>query len=641
MKRMKQSESSSNNSFVEEFVRIPTDFFLESLPAGGALIGPKYTVIGMNSRLAQRVQSPDSKPCYEVLAGLSTPCPFCSFEDIMNGRLVSMRDQIHLRHGRECSVDLRFLPHSEKGGLLLEQVRDVSGDDPSLDLREKCQSTPKPFLKNLTDLLSISRDLLGSAPLREKMSSVLEHLQGALSDRAPAMVWAEIDAHTYGSRPDRVRGLLFSQEILVEGKARGELHVNYPSLETSLPEERYFVEEVAHLIGRQLEIFELEAMLRKSEERYKKLTSNLRKEMWTRTEALAKETGYLEGILRSSQDMIVTTDLNSRIVEFNPAAEKMVGYTAEEMQGKKIGDIWLDPEERERIVQEITTTGGVKNYETKLRTKDGEVLEISLTLSLLKDEEGRILGTVGVSKDIGKENAIRRELERLNQNYRETINFISHETKNSLIVIAGFVGRLLEKEADPSKKGQLEIVYHHAKFLEAMSKDFLVMSELEFGGLHFRKDKIENFYEQVIFPAMIGLKERYPDSFRSYDESMGGVGAIELMGSQGHLEIVYRNLFGNALKYRSPGGKIAYGVVELDDCYVFNVWNEGPGVSYDQVERIFDKFYRVQDETTREKRGTGLGLYNIRKIIEAHGGKIWCETKPGAWINFLFSLPKR
>jgi len=139
---------------------------------------------------------------------------------------------------------------------------------------------------------------------------------------------------------------------------------------------------------------------------------------------------------------------------------------------------------------------------------------------------------------------------------------------------------------------------------------------------------------------MIGIKERYPESFQSYDESMGGVGAIQLKGSPSLLEIVYRNLFGNALKYRHPNGKIAYGVVEQTDCYIFNVWNEGPGVSPDQATKIFDKFYRVHDETTREKRGTGLGLYNIRKIIEAHGGRIWCETKPGEWINFLFSLPK-
>jgi signal transduction histidine kinase len=209
-----------------------------------------------------------------------------------------------------------------------------------------------------------------------------------------------------------------------------------------------------------------------------------------------------------------------------------------------------------------------------------------------------------------------------------------------LIVIGGFVRRLLESETDPEREEQLQIVYHHSKFLEAMTKDFLVMAEIEHGEFRVRKEPIKDFYKEVILPAMVGLKERYPDSFETYDTSMGGVGAIQLPGDQGLLEIVYRNLFGNALKYRHPGGKIAYGMVEYPDCYVFNVWNEGPGVDNDKRERIFEKFYRAEDETIQKKRGTGLGLYNIRKIIEAHGGRIWCESSPGHWVNFLFTLPK-
>ena len=99
---------------------------------------------------------------------------------------------------------------------------------------------------------------------------------------------------------------------------------------------------------------------------------------------------------------------------------------------------------------------------------------------------------------------------------------------------------------------------------------------------------------------------------------------------------------GAGTKPRAPGeGKIAYGVIDKGDCYQFNVWNAGPGVAPEQVEKIFDKFYRVPDETTRAKRGTGLGLYNIRRIIEGHGGKIWCASEPGQWINFIFELPKK
>jgi two-component system phosphate regulon sensor histidine kinase PhoR len=151
---------------------------------------------------------------------------------------------------------------------------------------------------------------------------------------------------------------------------------------------------------------------------------------------------------------------------------------------------------------------------------------------------------------------------------------------------------------------------------------------------------IEDLHKEVILPAMTGLRERYPDSFESYDSLMTDKNGIRLRGNKDLLETVYRNLFGNALKYGSSGTRIRYGVEERSDEYLLNVWNAGPGVPKDKVERIFDKFYRIHDDNTRGKKGTGLGLSNIRRIIEAHGGRIWCETNPGEWINFLFELPK-
>ena len=527
-----------------------------------------------------------------------------------------------------------------ESGVILETVRDLTEDEKSRDLKEGCEELVPKVLKKLTGLLEITRELMVTAPFEEQMEKVLGRLAASLDEPAGAAVWLELANRTYGKIPKEVTQSEYVQEVVVETEVRGCLHVDCPKQPNRTPEEVYFLEEVADLIGRQVEISGLLTKLRQSEERHKKLAANLAKEMWSRTEALAQESGYLEGILRSSDDMIITTDLEGRIVEFNPAAEKTLGYTAEEMQGRKISDVWLDAAERERLMDEVNLSGGIRNYQTRLKTKSGEFREIFLTLSSLKDEQGKIVGTVGVSKDIGRENAVRRELERLNHNYRETIHFISHENKNSLIVIAGFVRRLLETETDPARRDQLAIVFHHSQFLEAMSRDFLVMADLEHGEFHVKKTLIRNFYEDVVLPAMIGLKERYPDSFKSYDESMGGVGAIQLMGDPSLLEVVYRNLFGNALKYRYPHGKIAYGVVERTDSYLFNVWNEGPGVPPNQVESIFEKFYRVQNDTTGEKPGTGLGLYNIRRIIEAHGGRIWCETKPGDWINFLFILPK-
>ncbi|MEW6532230.1 MAG: ATP-binding protein [Thermodesulfobacteriota bacterium] len=488
-------------------------------------------------------------------------------------------------------------------------------------------------------LFLIGKELLGDASLGDKLSNVLDHIQVALDEPKDASAWIELDDHTYGVSSDGTKGP-FVLDIQVGNRVRGRLCLSY-SGETGLsPEDQEFLTDVVHLLDRAVRIFDREAALRVQKERSVRLADNLYKEMWNRTEALANKSGYLEGILRSSDDGIITTDLEHRIVEWNTGAEKMLGFTAEEMQGRMVEEIWESAEDRAKILEEVRSKGGVRNYETRLRTRSGRFREISLTLSLLKDGEGKVLGTVGVSKDITHEKAMVRELELLNLSFRETLHFMNHEFKNSLMVIGGFVRRLLESEEDERRKQELEIIYHHSKFLEAMTVDFLVMAELEHGEFHVRKRLIENYYEEVILPAMLGLKERYPDSLPSYDTSMGGVGNISVMGDPNLLQIVYRNLFGNALKYRSPHGKISYGVELWPGHYQFNVWNEGPGVPLGETEKIFDKFYRVNTELTKQKRGTGLGLYNIRRIIEAHGGRIWCETRPGGWINFLFTLPK-
>ena len=500
--------------------------------------------------------------------------------------------------------------------------------------------TISQLLAKFKILLEIGRGLLGQDPFNQKILSTISLINRLLGNRADIAIWLEINGEIFGEKPEDGHGAFFIKDIQVQNNVRGRLGVKYGRDEQIFPEDEYFLEEVAESIGRKLEVHELNQMLRQSEERYKKLAANLSQEMWRRTEALASETGYLEGILRSSADMIMTTDLDSRIVEFNPAAEKLLGYSAEEIQGHKIHEVWVDTCERDEILEEVQNSGGIRNYKTKLKRKDGAIVEISLTLSQLKDNEGRLLGTVGISRDIGQDNAITRELERLNKNYREAIHFINHENKNSLLVIGGFVKRLLDTETDPKRREQLEIVYHHSTFLEAMSRDFLTMADLEQGEFQIRKQEIGNFYEDVLLPAMVGLKERYPNSFDSYDQSLGGVGSVPVYGDPRFLEIVYRNLFGNALKYGYPGGRIAYGVVDLGDKFLFNVWNEGPGIEFEEREMIFEKFYRIPNEMTRAKRGTGLGLYNIKRIIEAHGGNIWCESEMGKWVNFLFTLPK-
>ena len=119
---------------------------------------------------------------------------------------------------------------------------------------------------------------------------------------------------------------------------------------------------------------------------------------------------YMENILANSSDMIVTTDLEGRTVTFNPAAENMLGYRRDEVMGVNIESLWKDPEERQKLMEGVKRKGSVSNYPATLTARDGHDVEVSLSLSELRDSEGYLLGTVGISKDVTEENRLRRRL---------------------------------------------------------------------------------------------------------------------------------------------------------------------------------------------------------------------------------------
>ena len=134
-----------------------------------------------------------------------------------------------------------------------------------------------------------------------------------------------------------------------------------------------------------------------------------------RTTELKKTTNYLENILKYSGDMIITTGLDGRIVTFNEGAERILGYKKEEVIGTFMTDYYYRKEDREKLLQIIERGTGVTNYETQLVRKDGKVIDISLSLSLLRDEDRNVIGTVGISKDITEWRLAQQQLREYSQ----------------------------------------------------------------------------------------------------------------------------------------------------------------------------------------------------------------------------------
>ncbi|MBN2332967.1 MAG: hybrid sensor histidine kinase/response regulator [Deltaproteobacteria bacterium] len=232
-----------------------------------------------------------------------------------------------------------------------------------------------------------------------------------------------------------------------------------------------------------------------------------------------------------------------------------------------------------------------------------------------------------------------RELAMLNNNYINVLSFVSHELRNSLVVVGGFLRRLSRSIIGDAEQRDLDTIISNCEFMEDMIDRYLILSRIEMGRLRLNITDIDDFYQMIIAPVFKRLGRQNLEKRISYDGQLE-LAAVSFHADRYLLQVVFSNLFNNALKYGIPEGKISYGVTAYDDGLQFHVWNEGTGIADDKINKVFQKFQRLKDQNIPEQKGIGLGLYNVKEIVELHGGKIWVESEYGQWADFIFRLPR-
>ncbi|MBC7189343.1 cache domain-containing protein [Candidatus Aerophobetes bacterium] len=234
---------------------------------------------------------------------------------------------------------------------------------------------------------------------------------------------------------------------------------------------------------------------------------------------------------------------------------------------------------------------------------------------------------------------INAQLQQINRNYMEILGFVTHEIKNRLGVIIGgaynlkgeVVGRL-----NPGQKKMVDILLRNAERLNVMVKNYLDLSRIERGELRVQKQRL-NFKEDVVDPVVEEFKGEIESADISLEINLPD--SLILQADPDLLKIVMENLLSNAIKYGRKKGRIKIGGEKRENFWQINVWNEGKGIPKDEMGKLFTKFTRLGGEELRREKGSGLGLFITKEIIEKHGGKIWAESEEGKWANFIFTLP--
>jgi two-component system NtrC family sensor kinase len=351
---------------------------------------------------------------------------------------------------------------------------------------------------------------------------------------------------------------------------------------------------------------------------------------------------YLQKVLDNSPVIIVTTDLEGKIVSFNRGAEESLGYPAEEVIGKPAAMFYQDPTMRDEFLRLVKTGRAVKDYSHELMRKDGTLLPVSITLSQLKDAEGRMIGTVGMSKDISRRKTLMGQMlqsERMAAVGR-LASGVAHEINNPLAVIgeiAGFLGSLTEEGAKTDEAElHRELVEGLPKILKQVTRVRDITKRLltfarktearvDIADVNVSLDEVLPFIEKEAELAQATIH-------REYQEDLPRVPVDEMQ-----LQEVFINLITNALHAvaKKGGGNVWLTTRAEGGKVIVAVKDDGPGIDESIRDRLFEPF--VTTKTVGE--GTGLGLSICYGIVKRYDGEIRVYSQPGEGATFTVILP--
>ena len=271
-------------------------------------------------------------------------------------------------------------------------------------------------------------------------------------------------------------------------------------------------------------------------------------------------------------------------------------------------------------------SGGI---EVGIPTTSGGEVWAEISYGRITSPTGRVEGTVHVLHDLTQ----RKAIERLKD---EFISMISHELRTPLNHIKGFATTLLQTDVEwdaATQRDFLASIDREIDRLTHLIDQILDMSRLEAGWLPMRQVRCAVC---DLVDGALQRAQRLTAGRPVHLDVQAGLPA--LLADDHEIELVLINLIENAVKYSEPGTPIALEAERQGGQVVFTVGDQGVGISAEHLERVFERFYRVDDHG-RQAAGTGLGLAICKRIVEAHGGRIWVASRPGAGARFSFSLP--
>lgn len=348
---------------------------------------------------------------------------------------------------------------------------------------------------------------------------------------------------------------------------------------------------------------------------------------------------WLAALVASSDDAIVSKDLNGVIQSWNRGAERIFGFTAEEAVGQPI-TIIIPPDrlhEEDRVLSQVRAGQIIDHFETVRRHKNGAPVYISLTVSPIH-ENGRIVGASKIARDITEQRRLREEAENAARQKDEFLATLSHELRTPLNTVLGYTSMLMKGSMEESQRARaLEIVHRNAQALARLVGELLDTSRIVTGRI--RLDVRSFDMSALVLEAIENISPSAETKGVRLDVAVPA--GVAVYGDRDRLRQVLWNLLTNAVKFTPSGGRIDVQLSLADsDAIRLIVRDTGIGVMPEALPHLFERFW--QAESGRARGGLGLGLALARTFVELHGGKIGAKSGGiGLGTEFWVELPRK
>ncbi|HJX28828.1 MAG TPA: PAS domain S-box protein [Thermoanaerobaculia bacterium] len=354
----------------------------------------------------------------------------------------------------------------------------------------------------------------------------------------------------------------------------------------------------------------------------------------------------LAAIVESSQDAIISKTLQGIIETWNTAAERLYGYTAQEAVGKPI-TLLIPPDrlnEEKEILARLSRGERIEHYETVRRAKDGRLIDISLTISPIRDSRGRIIGASKIARDITKrkktEQALQEAMEALRKADRrkdEFLAMLAHELRNPLAPLRNGL-QVLRLATDPDLVAKSRDIMDRQLFhMVRLIDDLLDVSRISLNKMELRRSTV--LLTEVINNAVETARPAIQKAGHTLTVSLPPE-PIHLDGDLTRLAQVFGNLLSNSARYTEGRGQIWLSATREDSQITVTVRDTGIGIPAAALPNVFEMFSQVDRTIERSAGGLGIGLALVKGLVEMHGGTVQAESPgEGQGSTFTVRLP--